>query len=138
MTAPRMTPIIDPEALATTTQPDENLPVGTPVLAFPGSRDGRAMLTRTRSEVWTILGNPVVLVEGYAGGIALTHVEALPAQTPAQYVAGLADWVASNRAHNGSTHKHGQSLYNEGLNAVLHDWCKDYIAALAEREAGRG
>lgn len=51
-------------------------PVGTQVLAFPGAREGRALLTRTRSEAWQVAsGTPVVAVEGYAGGIALTHIE---------------------------------------------------------------
>ncbi len=54
------------------------LPVGTVVLAFPGSRDGRAILTTTRSEPWTLpSGADVVMVEGYAGGIALTHIEVM-------------------------------------------------------------
>lgn len=48
--------------------------VGTPVLAFPGTRDGRGMLTRTRTPAWTIGEHAVVSVEGYAGGIALTHI----------------------------------------------------------------
>lgn len=69
-----------PDAVsARTTQPDESLPVGTQVLAWPGSRDGRAMLTRTRTPVWRLNGgDPVVSVEGYAGGIALTHIEVMP------------------------------------------------------------
>lgn len=51
-------------------------PVGTQVLAFPGTREGRVLLTRTRSEAWAVAsGTPVVSVEGYAGGIALTHIE---------------------------------------------------------------
>lgn len=60
----------------------EALPVGTQVLAFPGSRDGRATLTTTRSEPWTLpAGDRVVLVEGYSGAIALTHIEVMPAPT---------------------------------------------------------
>ena len=49
-------------------------PIGTPVLAFPGTREGRGMLTRTRTPAWTIGEHTVVSVEGYAGGIALTHI----------------------------------------------------------------
>ena len=49
-------------------------PIGTPVLAFPGTREGRGMLTRTRTPAWTIGEHAVVSVEGYAGGIALTHI----------------------------------------------------------------
>lgn len=57
---------------------NDTCPVGTPVLAFPGSREGRALMTRTRSVAWSLGHEPVVMVEGYAGGIALTHVEVLP------------------------------------------------------------
>lgn len=60
----------------------EALPTGTAVLAFPGSRDGRAIVTVTRSEPWTLpAGDRVVLVDGYAGAIALTHIEVLPTPT---------------------------------------------------------
>lgn len=74
-------------------------PVGTPVVAYPGIRpehpvavayrkraeDGRAFGTTdpctrldavTRTPAWTLgHGQPVVSVEGYAGGIALDHVD---------------------------------------------------------------
>lgn len=51
-------------------------PVGTPVLAWPGMRELPPLVTRTRSEAWTLgHGDPVVLVEGRSGGIALSHVE---------------------------------------------------------------
>lgn len=50
-------------------------PVGTPVLYWPGARTGPGTVSRTRSEAWTLgHGAAVVAVEGYAGGIALTHV----------------------------------------------------------------
>lgn len=48
--------------------------IGTPVIAFPGTRDGRGMLSRTRTPAWTIGEHAVVSVEGHAGGIALTHI----------------------------------------------------------------
>jgi hypothetical protein len=58
---------------------------GTLVLAWPGSRDSAPLVTRTRSEVWTLSsGERVVMVEGHAGGIALTHIDVLPtAEHPA-------------------------------------------------------
>ena len=37
-------------------------------------------------------------------------------------------WVATQRAYNGSDHRHGQSLYNECLNAVLPQWAEEFIA----------
>lgn len=52
------------------------IPVGTPVRYWPGAREGKGRESVTRSDVWSLGGHtPVVLVEGYAGGIALTHVE---------------------------------------------------------------
>ncbi|MEU5496111.1 hypothetical protein [Streptomyces griseofuscus] len=79
---------------------NQRYPIGTPVLAYPGVRpdhplaiavrqrqtDGmhvdlgdadlcRALTTVTRTPAWNLgHGDPVVSVEGYAGGISLTHV----------------------------------------------------------------
>lgn len=74
-------------------------PVGTRVMAYPGIRpehpvavahqkrvkEGRTfgnpdpckrLETTTRTPAWTLgHGTPVVFVEGYAGGICLTHVD---------------------------------------------------------------
>lgn len=76
------------EAARTTSHGDveefnRDCPIGTAVLAFPGSRYGRALMTRTRSTAWLVGREPVVMVEGYAGGIALTHIEVVPATPPA-------------------------------------------------------
>ncbi len=65
-------------AVARTELPSADMPVGTCVIAFPGSRDGRALLTHTRSGVWAVSGMAVVSVDGYPGGIALTHIEVVP------------------------------------------------------------
>jgi hypothetical protein len=58
------------------------LPVGTPVLAYPGVRpdefpgsDARTLDTVTRTDVWEVAGILVVSVEGYPGGIALSHID---------------------------------------------------------------
>lgn len=57
----------------------DTLPEGTAVLAWPGSRDVPPLVTTTRGEPWTLpAGDRVVMVDGYAGGIALTHVDVLP------------------------------------------------------------
>ncbi|WP_394436176.1 hypothetical protein [Streptomyces sp. SGAir0957] len=76
-------------------------PVGTPVVAYPGVRPDdplavavrqrqaegryldpqdaelcRALHTVTRTPAWTLgSGDPVVSVDGYAGGICLTHID---------------------------------------------------------------
>ena len=55
------------------------VPVGSPVLYWPGVRAGEGVASATRSRAW-LLGDhtPVVMVEGYSGGIALTHVCPIP------------------------------------------------------------
>lgn len=54
---------------------NEVCPVGTPVLYWPGVREGEGRESVTRSAAWLLGGHtPVVMVEGYAGGIALSHV----------------------------------------------------------------
>ncbi len=51
-------------------------PIGTPVKFWPGLREGDGLDSQTRSGAWLVGGHtPVVLIENYAGGIALTHVE---------------------------------------------------------------
>lgn len=56
-------------------------PVGTPVIYYPGTRDaGRGRISTTRSTAWVLCGHTaVVMVDGYAGGIALDHVDVLTA-----------------------------------------------------------
>lgn len=54
---------------------NEVAPIGTPVLYWPGAREGEGREGVTRSEAWLLGGHtPVVMVEGYPGGIALSHV----------------------------------------------------------------
>lgn len=61
-------------------------PIGTPVIAYPGCRpepagrkpctDCPRLETRTRSIAWNLgHGEPVVKVDGYAGGISLEHID---------------------------------------------------------------
>ncbi|MGW2584542.1 hypothetical protein ACWCYZ_24985 [Streptomyces virginiae] len=61
-------------------------PVGTPVTAYPGVRpeDPAApsmcttLTTKTRSVAWPLgHGDVVVMVEGYSGGICLTHIDVI-------------------------------------------------------------
>lgn len=54
---------------------NEHVPIGTPVLYWPGERTGEGRRSVTRSAAWLLGGHtPVVLVDGYPGGIALSHV----------------------------------------------------------------
>jgi hypothetical protein len=70
----------------TADQWNDRYPVGTSVTAYPGIRPERAaksvtadvttLTTYTRSRAWSLgHGEPVVMVEGYAGGISLEHVD---------------------------------------------------------------
>lgn len=70
----------------TADQFNERYPIGTTVTAYPvfrpeyaaemGLTDNPALETRTRSMAWTLgHGEPVVAVEGYAGGISLEHID---------------------------------------------------------------
>jgi hypothetical protein len=54
---------------------NQRVPVGTPCLFWPGVREGEGRESVTRSEAWLMGGHtPVVMVEGYPGSIALSHV----------------------------------------------------------------
>lgn len=68
-----------------------DLPIGTPVLAYPGFRPddpvlqfaakARVLDTVTRSNPWQLgHGDWVVAVEGHAGGILLSHVDIKPSE----------------------------------------------------------
>jgi hypothetical protein len=62
-------------------------PVGTRVAAYPITRDDKPLLTHTRSVAWTLgHGAAVVSVNGYTGGIALTHVDVIGGEPPATTV----------------------------------------------------
>lgn len=51
-------------------------PIGTPVRYWPGAKIGAGTASVTRRAAWMLGGHSaVVSVEGYAGGIALTHIE---------------------------------------------------------------
>lgn len=50
-------------------------PIGTPVLYWPGVMEGPGVASTVRSEAWIMpSGVAVAKVDGYAGGIALTHI----------------------------------------------------------------
>jgi len=52
-------------------------PIGTPVLFWPWTKSGPGRESETRTPAWVMGGHSaMVSVEDYAGGIALTHVEA--------------------------------------------------------------
>ena len=55
-------------------------PPGTRVIYRPwiGCPEGERVITRTRSEAWLLgHGEPVVKIEGRAGGVCLSHLEVL-------------------------------------------------------------
>ncbi|MFF9271091.1 hypothetical protein [Streptomyces rochei] len=62
---------------------NDRYPVGTPVIAYPDTREDPPLLTCTRSRAWELgHGLPVVMVDGYSGGICLTHVDSDPNRSP--------------------------------------------------------
>ncbi|NIR30240.1 MAG: hypothetical protein GWN84_13205 [Gammaproteobacteria bacterium] len=71
------------------------VPVGTPVRYWPVRGWGHFFDTVTRSAAWALGdGEPVVEVEGVAGGVSIEYVRVLPAQCHArglEEAAGYAD-----------------------------------------------
>ena len=54
----------------------DRLPEGTPVRYWPGTRTGKGRLSVTRTPIFKVgSGTEVVSVDGYPGGIALSHLE---------------------------------------------------------------
>jgi hypothetical protein len=52
-------------------------PIGTPVRYWPGVKRGEGHESKTRTPAWVIHGghSALVSVEGYSGGIILSHIE---------------------------------------------------------------
>lgn len=62
-------------------------PVGTPVLAYPETRDQRPFRTRTTSRAWDVQhGLPVVHVDGITDAVLLTHIDPLPETAPKEAI----------------------------------------------------
>lgn len=82
------------------------VPPGTPVLYWPGAREGEGRESVTRSAAW-LMGEhtPVVKVEGYAGGIALTHVMPVPRTTSDQKPSTTESDGIASRVIDGATGK---------------------------------
>jgi hypothetical protein len=74
--ATRRAAVWEAEKWLTIHQWNEAHPVGTVVSAWPVARTDPPLRTVTRTPAWVLGGHtPVVSVDGYPGGIALTHVE---------------------------------------------------------------
>ena len=126
---------------------NERHPVGTPVLFWPMMRAEAGRPSRTRTPAWVIGGHSaVVMVEGYAGGISLTHVDAVDAALlhPDTTRAVLAE-VEEERGRQDA--KWGQQDHADGTGpavawlapanaAWLRDWARDRCDA--EHHAGCG
>lgn len=54
---------------------NKDLPGGTPVKYYPIKGEPEFIEAVTRSEVWDLCGNPVVLIEGKSGGVSCLHLE---------------------------------------------------------------
>lgn len=71
----------------------------------------------------------------------VAFVERIKAAARAEALREFVRWVAINRAYNGSDHQHGQSLYNECLNASLPEWAEEWLTLSADvddRHTGGG
>lgn len=68
--------------------------------------------------------------------LASDWLAARVAEAGARAVLDFVHWVAIARAHNGSEHQYGQSLYNECINAALPTWAADYLTARARGLGG--
>ena len=68
-------PVIPVKAQAAVDRFNDDHPVGTPVTYWPGAREGEGTRSVTRTPAWLVSGHPCVSVDGYPGGIALTHIE---------------------------------------------------------------
>ncbi|MFF1499698.1 hypothetical protein ACFVZR_07440 [Streptomyces sp. NPDC058316] len=67
-----------PTGELTSAQWNAKYPVGTRVKAYPNLYGEDGFTTWTTSKAWTLGGHtPVALVEGYSGGIALTHLDVI-------------------------------------------------------------
>jgi len=65
----------------TAEQFNRTYPVGTVVRYWPGIKyGGSGAVARTRTPAWLVGATPCVSVEGYPGGIALTHVDIEPVE----------------------------------------------------------
>lgn len=63
--------------------------VGTPVRYWPGAREGDGRKSVTRTPAWLVGGHtPCVSVDGYPGGIALTHVKPTARRTACKHCGG--------------------------------------------------
>ncbi len=78
----------------TAEQWNEKHPVGTPVRYWPVRPTASVppVETKTRSAAWNVGNNrPIVMVEGVAGGVHLTHVDVLPIATESATTAAGAE-----------------------------------------------
>lgn len=86
---------------------NEVCPVGSPVFYWPGAREGEPTESVTRSEAWLLGGHtPVVMVEGYPGGIALSHVMG---SSPGSTVGGEAETTAQEATGADLSAEQGES-----------------------------
>lgn len=55
---------------------NETYPIGTPVFYRPAAAIAAGIVTKTRSEAWTLgHGAVVVMVEGRSGGMSVDHLD---------------------------------------------------------------
>lgn len=114
---------------------NELCPIGSPVIYWPGFRGGEGRKSTTRSGAWLLGGHtPVVMVEGYPGGIALAHVmpyadpkqvEQAKREARAEVLAEIGERVTQSFDHaysvsgNGSREGDGYRHRNKQIRTIL-------------------
>lgn len=108
-------------------------PIGTPVLYWPGTLEGPGRPSKTRTPAWVVGGHSaVVAVDGYTGGIALTHVTVLDALELFAEVEGLRAEVAALRQTGRATFtEYGVKTWSKALGGLHVDACDDLPSALS-------
>ncbi|MGI5414292.1 hypothetical protein [Actinomadura luteofluorescens] len=107
-------------------------PVGTPVLYWPEFREGPGRPSRTRTPAWVVGDHSaVVSVDGYPGGIALTHITVLDAVELHGEVEKLRADLAALLAAKGTVTEYGVLAWSKHLGEHHVDACDDYESALS-------
>lgn len=116
-------------------------PIGTAVVAYPGTRppefpNSKRLVTTTRTPAWMLgSGDAVVSVEGYAGGIALTHVDPICGSRCPEHVG---HFCQRSPKHQAGICRDQKQKSNESCSwnpATLHASVKGLLRLLAQRAA---
>ena len=107
-------------------------PVGTPILYWPEFREGPGRASKTRTLAWVVGDHSaVVSVDGYSGGIALTHVTVLDALALYDEVQKLRASLTELTEGRGTVTEYGVKAFSKHLGEHHVDACDDLESALS-------